>query len=85
MVSGKSASMTAAIALIAKIPEKHRLSERNPSFRGNAMIPEGGISNTAILSQQTGVLIQDLPVSVRLRQFHIDFITPACRNCLPVV
>ncbi|WP_374517025.1 cytochrome c biogenesis protein ResB [Undibacterium squillarum] len=59
--------------LIAKIPEKHRLSERNPSFRGNAMIPEGGISNTAILSQQTGVLIQDLPVSVRLRQFHIEF------------
>ncbi|MEO8598865.1 MAG: cytochrome c biogenesis protein ResB [bacterium] len=59
--------------IIADIPEKHRLGLGNPTFRGNTLIPEGGISNTAIIPQQGGVLIQDLPFSILLKKFTIDF------------
>lgn len=58
--------------LIADIPEQHRLGIGNPSFRGNMFIPEGGASNTAILSQQDGVLIQELPFSIHLKRFIIE-------------
>ncbi len=59
--------------VIADIPEKHRLGLGNPTFRGNTMIPEGGTSNTAIIPQQNGVLIQDLPFSIHLKKFIINF------------
>lgn len=59
--------------IIAKIPEQHRLSLANPTFRGNTMIPEGASSSTAILPQATGVLIQDLPFTIKLKKFKIDF------------
>ncbi|MFZ6752052.1 cytochrome c biogenesis protein ResB [Undibacterium sp. Dicai25W] len=61
--------------IIAKIPEQHRLSLANPTFRGNTMIPEGASSDTAIIPQQTGVFIQDLPFTIRLKKFTIDFYT----------
>jgi len=47
----------------------------NPTFRGNTMIPEGASSDTAIIPQQTGVFIQDLPFTIRLKKFTIDFYT----------
>ena len=59
--------------IIANIPEKHRLPLANPTFRGNTMIPEGASSDTAIIPQQTGVFIQDLPFTIRLKKFTIDF------------
>jgi cytochrome c biogenesis protein len=59
--------------VIAEIPAQHRLGVGNPSYRGNTMIPEGGASNTAILPQATGVLIQDLPFTIHLKRFIIDF------------
>ncbi|MFZ6735946.1 cytochrome c biogenesis protein ResB [Undibacterium sp. Ji42W] len=59
--------------LISKIPEQHRLSLANPTFRGNAMIPEGASSSTAILPQADGVLIQDLPFTIKVKKFTIDF------------
>ncbi len=59
--------------VIAQIPAEHRLSLANPTFRGNTLIPEGATSNTVILQQQEGVLIQDLPFSLKLKKFHIDF------------
>ncbi|MBC3927110.1 cytochrome c biogenesis protein ResB [Undibacterium sp. CY21W] len=59
--------------IIANIPQQHRLSLANPTFRGNTMIPEGASSNTAIIPQQTGVLIQDLPFTIKLNKFTIDF------------
>ncbi len=59
--------------LIAEIPAQHRLGVGNPSFRGNTMIPEGGSSSTAIVPQQDGVLIQDLPFSIRLTRFIIEY------------
>src|SRR5204863_2059667 len=59
--------------VIAKIPEQHRLSLSNPTFRGNTMIPEGASSSTAILPQAPGVLVQDLPFTMKLKKFTIDF------------
>jgi cytochrome c biogenesis protein len=59
--------------LIAEIPAQHRLGLGNPSFRGNTMIPEGQASNTAVLPQANGVLIQELPFTIHLNKFVVDF------------
>lgn len=59
--------------LISQIDQKHRLSLNNPTFRGNTMIAEGQSSSTAIIPQANGVFIQDLPFSIRLKKFIIDF------------
>ncbi|MFC7289097.1 cytochrome c biogenesis protein ResB [Herminiimonas glaciei] len=59
--------------VIAQIPEQHRLGLGNPTFRGNTLIPEGSSSSTAIISQQEGVLIQDLPFTIQLKRFIIDY------------
>ncbi|RZI44907.1 cytochrome c biogenesis protein ResB [Herbaspirillum sp. HC18] len=58
--------------MIADIPARHRLGIGNPTFRANAFIPEGGTSNTAVIPQQTGVLIQELPFSIQLKKFIIE-------------
>ena len=63
----------AGSGVIADIPAQHRLSLSNPTFRGNTMIPEGSSSDSAILPQANGVLIQDLPFTIFLKKFHIDF------------
>lgn len=59
--------------IIAEIPQRHRLSLANPTFRGNTMIPEGASSNTAIVPAGEGVMIQDLPFTLQLEQFIVDF------------
>ena len=59
--------------LIADIPARHRLGLGNPSFRGNTMIPEGQSSNVAILPQGDGVMVQELPFTIKLNKFIIDF------------
>jgi len=60
-------------AVIAQIPEQHRLSSSNPAFRGYAFVPEGGKSTTAILNFQDGSVVQDLPFSIELKKFHVDY------------
>ena len=59
--------------LIAEIPAKHRLGVHNPTYRGNISLPEGTTGNTAILPRPDGVLLQDLPFSIQLKKFDIDF------------
>lgn len=59
--------------IIAQIPAQHRLGLGNITFRGNTMIPEGASSNTAIIPQSAGVLIQDLPFTIQLKKFVIDY------------
>ncbi|HEV7815337.1 MAG TPA: cytochrome c biogenesis protein ResB, partial [Janthinobacterium sp.] len=61
--------------VIAQIPAQHRLGLGNPTFRGNTEIPEGASSDTAIIPQADGVLIQDLPFTITLKKFIIDFYT----------
>ncbi|TFW27849.1 cytochrome c biogenesis protein ResB [Massilia horti] len=59
--------------IIAQIPEQHRLGLGNPTFRGNTLIPEGQSSNTAVINQGNGVLIQELPFTIHLNKFIVDF------------
>ena len=59
--------------LIADVKPEHRLSERNPTFRGNLMVAENTASSTAILSQSDGILIQDLPFAIELKKFIVEY------------
>jgi cytochrome c biogenesis protein len=59
--------------VISDIPPQHRLSQSNPSFRGYAWVPEGEHVSTAILNQPNGSLIQDLPFSIQLNKFIVDY------------
>ena len=60
-------------AVISEIPPKHRLGIGNITFRGNTLIPEGQTSDTTILQAGEGVLIQDLPFTLQLEKFIVDF------------
>ncbi|MEW6343607.1 MAG: cytochrome c biogenesis protein ResB [Paraburkholderia sp.] len=60
-------------SVISDIPPEHRLSESNPTFRGYAWVPEGEHVSTAILNQPNGSLIQDLPFSIQLNKFIVDY------------
>jgi len=59
--------------LIADVPAQHRLPSTNPTFRGNLLVTEGTTGGTAILPQPTGVLLQDLPFSVELKKFIVEY------------
>jgi len=59
--------------IVAQISDRHRLGLGNPTFRGNMLVAEGSSSNTAIIPQSDGVLIQDLPFTIRLKRFVIDY------------
>ena len=59
--------------LIADVPAQHRLSERNPTFRGNLMVAEGTVSSTAILNQPGGILLQELPFAIELKKFIVEY------------
>ncbi|MFY8016804.1 MAG: cytochrome c biogenesis protein ResB, partial [Inhella sp.] len=59
--------------LIADVPAQHRLSPQNPTFRGNLLVSEGTSSSTAVLPQASGVLLQDLPFSVELKKFIVEY------------
>ena len=59
--------------MIADVAPEHRLSPNNPTFRGNILVPEGGQSSVAILNQSDGVLLQELPFSIELKKFIVDY------------
>ncbi|MGF6293383.1 cytochrome c biogenesis protein ResB [Paraburkholderia youngii] len=61
--------------VISEISPEHRLSQSNPTFRGYAWVPEGQHVSTAILNQPNGSLIQDLPFSIELNKFIVDYYT----------
>jgi cytochrome c biogenesis protein len=59
--------------LIADVPQKHRLSEFNPTFRGNLLVAEGTQASVAMLNQPGGVLLQELPFSIELKKFVVEY------------
>ena len=59
--------------MIADVPEQHRLSDRNPTFRGNLLVTEGTRAGTALLAQPQGVILQDLPFDVELKKFIVEY------------
>ncbi|MGY8905183.1 MAG: cytochrome c biogenesis protein ResB [Burkholderiales bacterium] len=66
-------SIYAGGGLIADVKPEHRLPVSNPTFRGNLMVAEGERSSTALLAQPTGVLLQDLPFSIELKKFIVEY------------
>jgi cytochrome c biogenesis protein len=59
--------------MIADVPAQHRLAPDNPAFRGNMFVTEGTSASTAILNQNGGVLLQDLPFSIELKKFLVEY------------
>jgi len=59
--------------LIADVPQQHRLSVSNPTFRGNLLVAEGTQSSVALLNQPGGVLLQELPFSIELKKFIVEY------------
>ncbi len=59
--------------LIADVAPKHRLSESNPTFRGNLLVAEGTQASVALLNQPGGVLLQELPFSIELKKFIVEY------------
>jgi cytochrome c biogenesis protein len=59
--------------MMADVKAEHRLGERNPTFRGNLLVAEGTQSDTAILSQSDGILLQELPFAVELKTFVVEY------------
>ena len=60
-------------AVISSLGPEHRMSPSNPSFRGYAWVPEGDHVSTAILNEADGSLIQDLPFTIQLNKFVVDY------------
>ncbi|TSE20212.1 Cytochrome c biogenesis protein CcsB [Tepidimonas alkaliphilus] len=59
--------------LIAEVSEKHRLSDANPTFRGNLLVTEGTRAGIAVLQQPEGVVLQELPFEVELKKFIVEY------------
>ncbi len=59
--------------MISEVPARHRLSERNPTFRGNLLVPEGGRAGVAVINMSDGVVLQDLPFDVELKKFIVEY------------
>lgn len=58
---------------IAEVPDKHRLSDTNPTFRGNLLVTEGTRAGVAVLAQPEGVILQELPFDVELKKFTVEY------------
>ncbi|MDL5031634.1 cytochrome c biogenesis protein ResB [Pelomonas sp. APW6] len=58
---------------ISDVPAQHRLSDRNPSFRGTLTVTEGSRNGTAVLNMTDGVLLQPLPFDVELKKFKVEY------------
>ena len=50
-----------------------RLSASNLSFRANAEVVEGQTIEAAFINADKGLLLQELPFTLELKKFHIDF------------
>ncbi|TXC81298.1 cytochrome c biogenesis protein ResB [Paraburkholderia azotifigens] len=69
--SGKTA--TELETDVDAVSPDHRLSPSNPTFRGYSLVPEGRETSTVLLSRRDGSLIQDLPFSIQLKKFVVDY------------
>ncbi|PHV11514.1 cytochrome C biogenesis protein [Chitinimonas sp. BJB300] len=56
----------------SQIPERSRLGMGNLSFRGMLELPEGTAGDVVFLNAGRGYFVQELPFTVKLKQFHIE-------------
>jgi cytochrome c biogenesis protein len=59
--------------MIADVKPEHRLPPSNPTFRGNLLVAEGTSSASAILNEADGIVVQDLPFSIELKKFIVEY------------
>jgi cytochrome c biogenesis protein len=59
--------------MIADVASEHRLAATNPTFRANLLVAEGTQASTAILNQSDGILLQELPFSIELKKFIVEY------------
>jgi cytochrome c biogenesis protein len=59
--------------MISDVRPEHRLPASNPTFRGNLLVAEGTASSSAILNQSDGILVQELPFSIELKKFIVEY------------
>jgi len=59
--------------LIAQVPAQHWLAANTPSFRANLRVVEGGSASTAVLLQPGGVLLHELPFTLELKKFVVEY------------
>ncbi|MFT4190205.1 MAG: cytochrome c biogenesis protein ResB [Comamonas sp.] len=59
--------------LIADVPARHRLGAATPAYRASIAVAEGTQARTALIAQGDGVVLQELPFSIELRRFTIDY------------
>jgi len=55
-----------------EVPSISRLGVNNISFRASVSIPEGSRSNVAFIGYKDGYLVQELPFSVKVKDFRIE-------------
>ena len=56
----------------SQVPDESRLTVGNLSFRANMSLPEGGQANVAYMRVRDGYMVQELPFSVKLKEFRIQ-------------
>lgn len=71
LLLGKSSYQGAG--LLKDVAPQHRLSPANPTFRGNLFVPEGAAADTAVINLSDGVVLQDLPFSIELKKFIVEY------------
>jgi cytochrome c biogenesis protein len=71
LVQGKTAYV--GDGQVHDVPSQHRLSESNPTFRGNLFVPEGGKESIALITLSDGVVLQPLPFQIELKKFIVDY------------
>lgn len=59
--------------LIKDVPPQHVLSERNPTYRANLLVPEAASAGTAVINMSDGVVLQPLPFDVELKKFIVEY------------
>jgi cytochrome c biogenesis protein len=59
--------------VIAQIPARHKLGLGNPTFRAYLPISEGESGNTARIPRAEGILLQEMPFTIELKKFVIDY------------
>lgn len=72
MLTGKIVPDTTSV-YAKDFQAKSILSANNPSFRGNAEVIEGQTIDKTFINADKGLLLQELPFSVELKKFHVDF------------
>jgi hypothetical protein len=65
--------------MISDVAPEHRLSIKNPTFRGNLMVSEGTQSGTAILNQSDGICCKICHFRWNSRNSSWSTTPPACQ------